>query len=195
MARKSRSDSRERMLRATAELMRKQGYYGTGINDIIKHSGAPKGSLYFHFPEGKRQLAREALIRAAKEQRDAMAARAMAKKDAGEALKAVLEMLAEEMVASNFEEGCPIAPVALGLAGEEELRIVCAESFRSWEEIIALRLTIAGRAENEARDLAIFVLSSVEGAMLLARTQRSTRPLEVVGSQLKMWLASKETGP
>src|SRR5439155_3098484 len=59
-----RSDSRERMLGSAVQLLREQGYTGTGFRDVIAHSGAPRGSIYHHFPGGKVQLAEEAVVAA-----------------------------------------------------------------------------------------------------------------------------------
>ena len=50
------NDTRIRMIEATALLLRQRGYHGTSLNDILNASGAPRGSLYFHFPGGKDQL-------------------------------------------------------------------------------------------------------------------------------------------
>ncbi|TGW02048.1 TetR/AcrR family transcriptional regulator, partial [Mesorhizobium sp. M2D.F.Ca.ET.145.01.1.1] len=50
------TDTRTRMIEATALLLRRRGYHGTSLNDILTASGAPRGSLYFHFPGGKDQL-------------------------------------------------------------------------------------------------------------------------------------------
>src|SRR5947207_14909068 len=50
------TDTRTRMIEATALLIRQRGYHGTSLNDILSASGAPRGSLYFHFPGGKDQL-------------------------------------------------------------------------------------------------------------------------------------------
>ena len=57
------TDSRERMVRSAAYLFRERGYSGTGFRDVIAHSGAPRGSIYHHFPDGKAQLAEEAVRR------------------------------------------------------------------------------------------------------------------------------------
>ena len=55
--------SREAFVEATGELLRRQGYAATGLNEIVARSGAPRGSLYFHFPGGKQELALAAMER------------------------------------------------------------------------------------------------------------------------------------
>ena len=49
-------------MHATARLLQQQGYNATGVNEIVARSGAPKGSLYFHFPGGKEELAMQAMM-------------------------------------------------------------------------------------------------------------------------------------
>ena len=56
------SSAREEILQATTALLEKQGSHATGLNEIIRESGAPKGSLYYYFPEGKDQLVSEAVL-------------------------------------------------------------------------------------------------------------------------------------
>ena len=60
------SNAREQILQTTCDLMEKQGYHGTGLNEIVKESGAPKGSLYHYFPEGKEQITSEAVLQSGK---------------------------------------------------------------------------------------------------------------------------------
>lgn len=54
-------DSREKILQTASRLFQLQGYHATGLNQIIKESGAPKGSLYHYFPNGKEELAVESV--------------------------------------------------------------------------------------------------------------------------------------
>src|SRR5919201_7013446 len=55
-----RTDARERMIQSAALLFRERGIEGTSFSDVLEHSGAPRGSIYHHFPAGKSQLAEEA---------------------------------------------------------------------------------------------------------------------------------------
>ena len=66
--------SREAFIASTGRLLRRQGYAATGLNEIVSRSGAPKGSLYFHFPGGKEELAAAAMERTGEELRGAIAA-------------------------------------------------------------------------------------------------------------------------
>ncbi len=54
-------DTRTRMIISATELFRENGYSGTGFRDVVAHSGAPRGSIYHHFPGGKTELAEEAV--------------------------------------------------------------------------------------------------------------------------------------
>ena len=53
---------KEKILTKAAELFSLQGYTATGINQIIQEAGIPKGSLYHYFPEGKEQIAEQAIV-------------------------------------------------------------------------------------------------------------------------------------
>lgn len=59
----ARSDSKDRMITAARRLFREHGYTGTAMSDVIAESQAPRGSLYFHFPGGKEELATEVVLR------------------------------------------------------------------------------------------------------------------------------------
>jgi TetR/AcrR family transcriptional regulator, lmrAB and yxaGH operons repressor len=178
--------SRERMIDATAALLQKQGYAGTGLAQILEVSGAPRGSLYFHFPDGKEQLACEALRSAGnawKERIDALVGEIA---DPGEAFDAVCKLLGDELEASHWELGCPIATVALEAAAESKaIRTTCAEHFRGWEKIVSDRLVASGYPAALAPLAATLTIASIEGALLLSRVYRSREPLDRVALALR----------
>lgn len=185
--------SRDRMIEATAQLLQKQGYAGTGLTEILAVSGAPRGSMYFHFPNGKEQLACEALRASGEAWKTRIAEVARGITDPGEAVAAVCAMLGDELEASGWELGCPIATVALEAAGaSESIRETCAAHFAGWETIVAARLRAAGFDEATAGVAATVAVSSIEGALLLARVYRSRAPLERVAIALRAQLTATQ---
>ena len=181
--------TRARMIEATAGLLQRHGFYGTGVNDVVRDSGAPKGSLYFHFPGGKEQLAAEALRFAAAQWRDALAAATLTAPTTADALDAALRYLGSELEASAFRDGCPVATAALDAAASSDaVREACADGYRIWTELITARLVADGRDRDEAAGLASFILAAIEGALLLARVYRSTAPLAEVARRCRALL-------
>jgi TetR/AcrR family transcriptional repressor of lmrAB and yxaGH operons len=171
-----KTDTRDRVLRTAAGLFRTQGYHATGLNQVLAEGGAPKGSLYFHFPGGKEQLAVEALQLSANE----FAAEI---RQAGSLDKA-LGLLGDRLVESDFREGCPVATVALDVASDSDpIRQACESAYEMWERMIAEFLDHKG--VPDAKNLATVVLAMVEGALLRARTQRNPAPLRQVAAYLK----------
>lgn len=187
-----RTDARERVLRTATELFRAQGYHGTGLNQVLADSGAPKGSLYFHFPGGKQQLATESLERSGTELCDLIEAALAAARSPAGAVRAVATTLAETLSSSDFRDGCPIATVALesGVAGEA-VRQASERAYRSWLEVVADYLRRHDFGPQHAEALAVLIISSIEGALLLAKTQRDTAPLRTVADQLAALLETE----
>ncbi len=179
--------TRARLTAAAAALMQRQGYHATGLAQIVEESGAPRGSLYFHFPGGKEELAVAALRDAGATWRTRIEAAIDGATDLGAAVVAVCALFADELAASDWQLGCPLATVALeATTASEPVRLTCAEHFAGWEASIAARLTASGVAEDPARRMATFALATIEGALMLARVERSPRPLEIVGDGLRV---------
>ena len=178
--------TRDRMLATTAELLRCQGYHATGLLQILEQSRTPKGSLYFHFPGGKDELAAAALRQAAASWRAVLSEvlSATAGDLAGD-LARVCDRLAAELESSGYTHGCPLATVTLETAADNEaLRGVAAEQYRGWEALIAERLRAEGMPAERADAVATLVLSSIEGALLLSRAYHDTAPLRRVATLL-----------
>jgi TetR/AcrR family transcriptional repressor of lmrAB and yxaGH operons len=173
------------MLDAAAELFRAQGYHATGLNQLVAQGGAPKGSMYFHFPGGKEQLAAEAMREAAGRVLEQLRAAAQGAPDAATAIALVIDALADELVATGFRSGCPLASVALDASSQSEpIAAACGEGYRSWRDAIAALLHRHGVAEEPAAALATVTLAAIEGGLLLARTDRDVRPLRQVRDHL-----------
>jgi TetR/AcrR family transcriptional repressor of lmrAB and yxaGH operons len=172
-------ETRTRLLQATRLLIEAQGYYGTGLNQVLAESRAPRGSLYFHFPEGKDELVALSLQEAGQGVTDLIAGITGGELTPVEAVRGLLEIFAERMTESDYAKGCPLATVALETAaGHERLRRVCADAYETWQQSLARMLLRHGRDAAAAESLAGALLSLVEGALLLARVQHSRVPLD-----------------
>ncbi|MCW2876897.1 MAG: putative transcriptional regulator, TetR family [Sphaerisporangium sp.] len=178
-------DTRTRLLDATLELIESGGYFGAGLNQVVAASGAPRGSLYYHFPDGKDQLVSESVTRAGQDIA-AMITRLEAF-DTADLLIQLLDLLGDRLEQSEWRKGCPVATVALELAASNDaVQKVCSAAYTSWEAALHDRLISDGHPDAE--DLATTVLALIEGGLLLARTHRSRQPLTRVSRMIKTLL-------
>lgn len=180
--------SRTGMLAAAVALLRERGYAGTSFSELIAASGAPRGSIYHHFPGGKEQLAREA-VALARGVGDALIDQA-----GGDPLKAI-DLFAgvwrSGLVSNDFRSGCPVAGVVTGLPdGEQDLVDAAAECFASWQNRFAALLVSRGMTKAQARRTATLALSAIEGAILLCRASRSVRPLDDTVYELRQLITA-----
>lgn len=181
------STKRDEVIEATCRLFERQGYHATGLNEIIRDSGAPKGSLYYYFPEGKEALAVEAIEQSGR----AIAARLREVMDGVDdpavAVATFIRRLAEVVAASGYMQGGPITAVALETAAtNERLRLACRDAFRHWQAIIADRLRPAYGAAAEP--LGVMIIAAIEGGIILARSEHSPRPLLAVADGVETLL-------
>jgi AcrR family transcriptional regulator len=155
------------------------------MKDVVAASGAPIGSLYHHFPGGKTQIAREALINAGMAYGLLIPTLVDPHDDLGEAIAAVFAQAAEDMASTGYANMCPVASVAAEIADTvEELRDVSAGIFTGWLDGGTEYFVARGVSRDVARRLTVALVSGLEGAFVLARTLRDTEPLLAVGRTL-----------
>jgi AcrR family transcriptional regulator len=177
--------TRESILTAAAELMRRKGYGAVGMKDIAEASGAPIGSLYHHFRGGKVQIVREALINAGHAYALLIPSIVDEYTDLGAAVDGVFTQAAEDMAATGFANMCPVASVAAEVADTvEELRETSAGVFRDWVDGGTAYFHARGLDASRAREVTLALIGALEGAFVLARTLRSTEPLLAAGRAL-----------
>jgi AcrR family transcriptional regulator len=174
--------TRDRILGSSAELFRRQGYTGTGVKQIVSDANAPFGSLYHFFPGGKEQLAAETIRWSGQMYIQMFAGIAAEAPDVLGAVERFFTGAAETLRETDFADACPIATVALEVASTSEtLRRATAEVFESWIAAAAAYFSAAGIHEARSRELAITMLSLLEGAFVFCRALRSTEPLVLAG--------------
>ena len=184
-------DSREKTLAAAANLFRRQGYHGTALQEILRAGGSPRGSLYFHFPNGKEEIGEAALALAGEGVRGAIARAAETSESAEIFLTRIARGMLANLEESDYTEGCPIATTALETAAQSEiLGAATRNAFQKWEHEISRGLERFGIGASDAEELATSVLSLLEGALLLARTYRSPAPMFRAEKALKLLLGA-----
>ncbi len=174
--------TKDRIVGAGAELFRRQGYNGTGVKQIAAEAAAPFGSLYHFFPGGKEQLGEE-VIRVS-----GAAYGQMANLFFGpgvpldSAIVAFFDGAAETLRQTDFADACPIATIALEVASTNEvLRKATADVFEAWIDSLTERFVKAGIAPEAAMELAVAMLSMLEGAFIIARATRDAGHMESSG--------------
>ncbi|MCM6771881.1 TetR/AcrR family transcriptional regulator [Nocardia sp. CDC159] len=182
-----RSTAREQMLNSAAALFRERGVDATSMADVVEHAHAPRGSIYHHFPDGKAQLAEEATRRAGALM-GSMIAASLAQGDPVATLRMVVEFFRQQLSASDFRAGCPVAAAALEGGDQPRTRQVAGEAFTSWEQLIAAALWQRGLPMARAESIATMAVAAIEGALLLAKAKRSSEPLDNVESELSGWV-------
>ena len=173
------------IVRAAATLFRRNGFAATGINEIAEVSGAPKGSLYHYFPDGKDQIA-EAAVRFAGAGVVATLEKLEKEHDSASAMiRAYCRLLAGWMAKSGFRDGCPISTTLLESAPQSAaLAAAGREAFAGWCAVIARALVRDGFGKLEAKRLSTLAVSAIEGALILARVEGNAAPIDDVAKAL-----------
>ncbi len=187
---RGRSEAKEKMLATTRELLQRQGYHGTGLKQILAESGAPRGSLYFHFPGGKEELAARALREGSGDLFERYGISDPTAPPAvilGEAVATLIRQLEE----SDFQHGCPVATIALEAAPySDAIQSACQDHYEGTVGFLQQLFEGRGQAPDAARRQSLFLLSALQGALLLSKSFRSTEPLREVGALLAGWLGA-----
>jgi TetR/AcrR family transcriptional regulator, lmrAB and yxaGH operons repressor len=186
-----RAGTRHRLLSTAGELFRSQGFHATGLDQILRRSRTPKGSLYHYFPGGKEELTIEAVRYMTGLTKETMTAIFSSDCDPLSALKALFESNATMLLVSDFRNGCPIAAITLDVAiAQQPIREVCEKGFDTLLELLIEHLNRAGLSAVRAKSLATLVFAALEGALILSRAKRSVEPLTTIERELAIVIRS-----
>jgi AcrR family transcriptional regulator len=176
---------RERMINSALVLMGEHGVEATSFSQVLEHSGAPRGSIYHHFPGGKAQLIEEATVHAGDVIVKLLTDAVERHQDPVAAVDAIADFWRTVMHNSDFAAGCPVLAATLEGDRSPAARDAARVAFERWQYLLADILRRAGVPEERARSLASMSISAIEGAVILARAQRSNAPLERVVDELR----------
>jgi AcrR family transcriptional regulator len=173
--------ARERMIDGAVRLLATKGLQATSFSEVLDLTGAPRGSIYHHFPNGKNQLVGEALERAAEQVRDSLEG------VRGEPAVAVAEHFVGLwrllLIRTGFAAGCSVAAVTVA-ADSPSLLDEAAKVFRDWSAQLADLLGEGGAAYDRAEALALTLIAGSEGAVMISRAERSIEPFDAVAKLL-----------
>ncbi|MFJ6937354.1 TetR/AcrR family transcriptional regulator [Streptomyces sp. NPDC101132] len=177
--------TRDRLVRTASRLMQHQGYENAPIKQIVREAEATLGSLYHFFPGGKQELA-VAAVQFGNEEFAALLREGLeSETEPAEAVRAVATRLARALHSSQWADGCPVTATALETLDRlPDIQEACARAFRDWQAIVAERLVAGGIAEADARQLAVTVINTLEGAEVTAQVTRDEAPLHTAGEHL-----------
>lgn len=182
--RRRRGSTREKMVRTAAVLLREHGVAGTTIDRVLAVSGAPRGSVYHHFPGGRAQLLSEAVEFAT----DSIIelAGAAGEGDPAVALDAFVALWREQLVASDYRAGCPVLAVVVDSdPALPELTEQAGEAFGRWQSVLARMLGERGMTTTSADRLALQSLCILEGAVAVSRARRGISPLDEAAQAIR----------
>lgn len=172
---------KDRLVRATTDSMRRRGVAGASLSEILATSGAARRSIYLNFPQGKAEMVTEAT----REAGATIAAVIDRIPDGDDPIGAFTAMWIGILTSTDFDAGCPVVAAALGRADAQDAADLAGEIFTEWHSMVRDRLVADGVDERVAESLAITIVAAIEGAVITAQAQRSTRPVEEVGSRMR----------
>jgi TetR/AcrR family transcriptional regulator, lmrAB and yxaGH operons repressor len=188
------TDTRIRMIETTARLLRARGYHGTALGDVLAESGAPRGSLYFHFPGGKDELVaaatRQSVDAITEELRDML----LAERSTSKAVRRFMEAAAAALDETDFQFGSPVAPIVLDAPdAATAIAAISREAYETWIELLKKAFARSGVAPRRAQALALLVQSSFEGLLLICRACRSSEPMFTAARELETLLGTAKS--
>lgn len=186
-----RGATRAKMLVSAAEVLRERGAAGVTIDEVLARSGAPRGSVYHHFPGGRNQILTEALLFAG----ESLTAAIETAANQGEMvlLRRFIEFWEQTLRDSNFTAGCPVLAAATGSADDEpQLTADAGRIFGHWRDALTRAFVADGFETPDATSLATLCIAAIEGAVVLCRSMRSVEPLREVAQQIEFLVKARE---
>jgi AcrR family transcriptional regulator len=158
--------SHERIVDAAARAIRRSGYNGTGVADIMKEAGLTHGAFYAHFASREAMLAEAADCAGA--QSNAAAAKIISAVPADQALRALMETYLSRAHVEAIETGCPVSALGSEMPRQSpEVRRAATLRIKEMIDLVARQLPDWGQPTAHERALAM--VASMVGTLILAR--------------------------
>lgn len=178
-----RSSTRDRLVAAAVDLFCRQGFTATGVKEILTKADARFSSLYHFFPEGKEQLAEEAITTAGAQFQQMVEEVWEGVPDLIGRITVLFEGAAAALEENGYQDVCPIGTIALEVAStNERLRLATNSVFEAWTQGAYAQLVGEGVPPTSARQVALTVIVLLEGAFVLSRSAQSTDAMHSAGA-------------
>jgi TetR/AcrR family transcriptional regulator, lmrAB and yxaGH operons repressor len=148
------------MIASATLLMGEHGVDATSFSQVLEHSGAPRGSIYHHFPGGKAQLIEEA-TRFGGELLAAQLSAAVEGADPSAAVEGVVDFWRAALRESKFAVGCPVVAATVEGGRAPGAREAARDAFTRWQDLHAEILQRAGVDESRARSIAAILVAAI----------------------------------
>ncbi|MFR3240204.1 MAG: TetR/AcrR family transcriptional regulator [Megamonas funiformis] len=190
-----KTNTKDIFIDTASSLFANQGYHATGISEILKKSNAPKGSLYYYFPQGKEQLAQEALQKTAEkistEILDVLAKASTPLEGLQQHLiyiaQKIEKYIAQKIEKDLFQPNVSISLIALEtFSSNEIIRLECERTFQQIQNIYKNSFLKMDLQEEYADFLAMTMVMLTEGAITLSLTKKNTQPLHQLANNLPL---------
>lgn len=194
-----RTEKRDELIKVGKEIIARQGFKSTGLNDILTTANIPKGSFYYYF-DSKEDFGLAIIDDFAKEYRHRLETILEDRTYSPlTRLRNYFELKIADMEASRCTDGCLIGNLAQELSSQSEVfRERLNQVFAEWEQYFACCLQAAYEAGeisgDRYNDLAKFILSSWEGAILQAKVAKSVLPMQTFVTILFTNILTSECG-
>lgn len=177
--------TRQRMVEATTEALRRNGVAGTSFTEVLAESGAARGAIYHHFPGGKAELVREAVATTGEAVEAALAQLPEAAADETAIVDAFLDLIRPVVLESSTGKGCAVAAAANESSPGDLLQMASGEALEAWRRTVQERLEEAGASPDRAGALATLLLTTLEGSHVLCRAAASIEPFDRAATALR----------
>jgi len=178
-------NTKENLIETAARLFGTKGYYATGLNEILTESGAPKGSLYYHFPNGKEQLALEAIYTEGEKIKANVQFSLQNIERPIDAIVAIIESIATVIDSDQKFKDMTISLIALETyLTSDILRNACLDIYTSLEQGYAEKLIKSGMNKEDADKLGSVISEMIEGGIIYSLVKKNGNPLRLIAEQI-----------
>lgn len=162
------ADTRQRMVEAAAALLRDGGLETASFSEVLARSGAARGAIYHHFPQGKSELTRAAVSWTGDRVRANL--EALHGEDPSQVVTAFIEAIRPIVSEASGGASCAVAAVVLE-AGQRDASLTetAHAALRSWIDALNARLVSAGAAPVAAHQASVLLITFLEGTQVLCR--------------------------